>query len=223
MWSQKDQTNSMVNRSSASPVGQTNSESKGPESQENQTSSTVSGSPASPVDQTNSESKGFSSQGAQTSTSPVGETNSSVVNQNFSGVDQVYWQSAESVLSVFISYILPMMFGVLGTMIGGLRKIQARVRDSELTPRNYLMSVIGIPLGAVAGVAVGLFFTPSQVPPAGSGELGATLTLTATGLGFLGGYASQIFFRFLDDLLARVFTYSSYSSSSRQSPGTNRS
>jgi hypothetical protein len=119
--------------------------------------------------------------------------------------DQVQWQSAESVLSVFTTYILPMMFGLLGTIIGAFRGIQTKVRDSELAPRDYALTILGLPLGAVAGVAVGLFFSPSSVPMAGSGEVASSLTLTTSGLGFLAGYGSQTFFRFIDELLGRVF------------------
>jgi hypothetical protein len=64
---------------------------------------------------------------------------------------------------------------------------------------------LGIPMGLVAGIAVGLFFSPSSVPVQGSGAVAGDLTLTASGLGFLAGYASQTFFHFIDDLLKRVF------------------
>jgi hypothetical protein len=130
--------------------------------------------------------------------------------------DQVQWQSAESVLSVFTTYILPMMFGLLGTIIGAFRGIQARVRDSELAPRDYALTILGLPLGAVAGVAVGLFLSPSSVPTPGSGAVASALTLTTSGLGFLGGYGSQTFFRFIDELLGRVFPDSTARASGSQ-------
>jgi hypothetical protein len=122
--------------------------------------------------------------------------------------DQVHWQSAEAVLSVFTTYILPMMFGLLGTLIGAFRSIQAKVRDSELAPRDFALTILGLPLGAVAGVAVGLYFSPSSVPTPGSGGVAGALTLTASGLGFLAGYGSATFFRFIDELLERVFPQS---------------
>jgi hypothetical protein len=40
---------------------------------------------------------------------------------------------------------------------------------------------------------------------AGSGEVAGSLTLTASALGFLAGYGSQTFFRFIDGLLGRVY------------------
>jgi hypothetical protein len=115
------------------------------------------------------------------------------------------WQTATSILSVFTSYILPMMFALLGTLIGAFRSILAKIRDSELAPRDFVSMKLGIPMGLVAGIAVGLFFSPSSVPVQGAGGLAGDLTLTASGLGFLAGYACQTFFHFLDDLLKRIF------------------
>lgn len=117
----------------------------------------------------------------------------------------VDWQTATSILSVFTAYILPMMFALLGTLIGAFRNILAKIRDSELAPRDFVSMKLGIPMGLVAGIAVGLFFSPSSVPVQGAGGVAGDLTLTASGLGFLAGYACQTFFHFLDDLLKRVF------------------
>jgi hypothetical protein len=116
-----------------------------------------------------------------------------------------YWQIATSTLSVFTSYILPMMFALLGTLIGSFRAILNRVRDSELAPRDFVRMMLGIPTGLVAGVAVGLFLSPSSAPVQGEGGLSGQLTLTASGLGFLAGYASQSFFTYLDNVVATVF------------------
>ena len=54
--------------------------------------------------------------------------------------------------------------------------------------------ILGIPAGLVAGLAVGLFLSPSASPMQGAGGVGGTFTLTASGLGFVVGYASQSFF-----------------------------
>ncbi|MBV9967237.1 MAG: hypothetical protein JO008_16255 [Alphaproteobacteria bacterium] len=117
-----------------------------------------------------------------------------------------YWQTATSILSVFTTYILPMMFALLGTLIGAFRAILNRVRDSELAPRDFVRMMLGIPTGLVAGIAVGLFLSPTSVPIQGSGiGVGGQLTLTASGLGFLAGYASQSFFTYLDTIIGTVF------------------
>jgi hypothetical protein len=117
-----------------------------------------------------------------------------------------YWQTATSILSVFTTYVLPMMFALLGTLIGAFRAILNRVRDNELSPRDFVRMMLGIPTGLVAGIAVGLFLSPSSVPVQGSGAgIGGQLTLTASGLGFLAGYASQSFFTYLDTVIGTVF------------------
>jgi hypothetical protein len=119
------------------------------------------------------------------------------------------WQAATSSLSVFTTYILPMMFALLGTLIGAFRSIVKKVRDSELAPRDFMRMRLGVPTGLVAGVAVGLFLSPSSVPLEGAGGVGGEFTLTASGLGFLAGYASQRFFTYLDNVMETVFPYSS--------------
>jgi hypothetical protein len=128
------------------------------------------------------------------------------------------WQTAASVLSVFTTYVLPMMFAFLGTVIGAFRSIIKKIRDSELEPRDLMRMNLGIPTGLVAGVAVGLFLSPSSVPSEGAGSVAGELTLTASGLGFLAGYASQSFFTYLDNIVGTVFpnTASATTPSARQ-------
>ena len=116
-----------------------------------------------------------------------------------------YWQTATAILSVFTAYILPIMFALLGTLIGAFRAILNRIGANELSPRDLVRMQIGIPTGLVAGIAVGLFLGPSSVPVQGAGGLSGQLTLTASGLGFLAGYASQSFFGFLDNMIRNIF------------------
>jgi len=121
------------------------------------------------------------------------------------GEYKVSWQSANSVISAFSTYVLPMMFGLLGTLIAALRSLQNKVRDSLLEPRDLVLMLLGLPLGLVAGVAVGLFFSPSGAAVPGSATPAGELSLTASGLGFVAGYGAEAFFRFMDGVLARAF------------------
>ena len=116
-----------------------------------------------------------------------------------------YWQTATSRLSVFTTYVLPMMFALLGTLISAFRAIINRVRDCTLAPRDFVRMLLGIPTGLVAGVAVGLFLSPSSVPIQGSGGLAGQVTLTAIGFGFIAGYASHSFFNYLDTVVGAAF------------------
>ncbi len=120
-----------------------------------------------------------------------------------------YWQTATSFLVVFATYILPMMFALLGTFIGTFRALLNRIAASELSPRDLVRMKIGIPTGLVAGIAVGLFLSPTSVPIQGAGGVSGQLTLTASGFGFLAGYASHSFFGFLDNMIRNVFPFGS--------------
>jgi hypothetical protein len=98
-----------------------------------------------------------------------------------------YWDAAlgRSVVQKLTTYTLPLMFGVLGTLISAFRSIYHKMRYLELAPRDLALTFLGLPLGAVAGVAVGLFFSPSVIPMRGDGVVAGNLTLTASGLAFL--------------------------------------
>ena len=114
-------------------------------------------------------------------------------------------QMVATVLTVFSNYILPMMFGLLGAMIAAIRKLQDQVGKSELHPRDFLLTVLLVPMGSVAAVAVGLFYSPTGTATGGAAGLSGNVTLTAGGIGFLAGYGSAAFFTLLDNLLKQVF------------------
>jgi hypothetical protein len=110
-----------------------------------------------------------------------------------------------AVLSLFSTYVLPAMFGLIGTLAAIMRSIQAKVRDSLLGPRDFPLTALGLVIGPVAGLAVGLFFTPSEATTSGATGLAGSVSLSASGLGFLAGYGADAFFKFVDALLVRVF------------------
>ncbi len=109
---------------------------------------------------------------------------------------------AATVVNVFSNNILPMMFGLLGTLAGVMRSIYAKVRDNTLSPRDYRLSWSLLPLGAVAGLTVGLIIPPN----AGSPGVTAGVVLSAASLSFLAGYGSEFFFGMLDAALTRIFS-----------------
>jgi hypothetical protein len=114
-------------------------------------------------------------------------------------------QSITLVLSAYASYVLPVLFGLVGTIASFLRDISNRITGSILSPRDETLAIIRIILGAIAGLAVGLFFTPSSVAAQISSGAGV-LTLSASGIAFLAGYGADGFFRMIDAMITRVFS-----------------
>jgi hypothetical protein len=83
-----------------------------------------------------------------------------------------------AMLVVMTTYLLPMSFGIVGTIAALLRALQRRVNESTLSPRDLALSLFRLPLGSAwsPASASGSFFTPS-------GNL--VQTLSASGLAFL--------------------------------------
>jgi hypothetical protein len=114
-------------------------------------------------------------------------------------------QSITLVLSAYASYVLPVLFGLVGTIASFLRDISNRITGSILSPRDETLAIIRIILGAIAGLAVGLFFTPASVAAQISSGAGV-LTLSASGIAFLAGYGADGFFRMIDAMITRIFS-----------------
>jgi hypothetical protein len=114
-------------------------------------------------------------------------------------------QSITLVLSAYASYVLPVLFGLVGTIASFLRDISNRITANILSPRDETLAIIRIILGAIAGLAVGLFFTPNSLAAQISSGAGV-LTLSASGIAFLAGYGADGFFRMIDGMITRVFS-----------------
>jgi tetratricopeptide (TPR) repeat protein len=114
-------------------------------------------------------------------------------------------QTIASVLLVFSIYVVPMMFGILGTLVAMIRAMHDKIRDNLLAPRDLVLMLTSLPIGAIAGLAVGLFFSTSAAAVPGSSGLTGSLSLSAGGLAFLAGYAADAFFSFLDSIRGQVF------------------
>jgi len=93
----------------------------------------------------------------------------------------------------------------MGTMASFLRDIGNRITGSLLAPRDETLAIIRLIIGAIAGLAVGLFFTPASVAAQVSSG-GGVLTLSASAIAFLAGYGADGFFRMIDAIVTRVFS-----------------
>lgn len=113
-------------------------------------------------------------------------------------------RSVAGVLATMSNYLLPILFGVVGTITALVRDIQAKITDSLLSPRDKTLALIRLPLGMVAGVMVGLFFNPTRIAEQTRESIGL-FTISASGIAFLAGYGAEAFFAALDGLVAKLF------------------
>lgn len=131
-------------------------------------------------------------------------TNANIGDALTDGPTQQDVQSVTLVLAVYSNYVLPILFGFLGTAASTLRSIGNKISGCVLGPRDPALAYLRIPIGIMAGLAVGLFFDPASVAKGIS--LGtATLTITASGIAFLAGYGADSFFKVVDRLVDRFF------------------
>jgi hypothetical protein len=101
--------------------------------------------------------------------------------------------SAKFALTAFQVYILPFLYGLLGTCVFILRGLA-----SDIGTKSFESDVaykLRMPLGALAGVAIAWVVTPSTTPD-------AIRSLPPAGLAFLAGYSVEVLFSSLDRFVA---------------------
>jgi hypothetical protein len=113
-------------------------------------------------------------------------------------------QSVGLIASVYSTYVLPLCFGFVGTVASFLRDTGNKALSSTLAPRDESLAGVRLLLGAIAGIAVGLFYSPTQSAQQVASGFGV-LTLSASAIAFVAGYAADVFFNFLDNLSVRLF------------------
>jgi hypothetical protein len=118
-------------------------------------------------------------------------------------------------LQVTTNYILPLVFGFLGSLLYVLLDHFTKLRANTLGPKDLSLMPLRLILGLVIAACVSLLvssysgggsITPGEAggPPA-IDSMVASLTLSASGLGFLAGFGAEAVFTLLQALTERVF------------------
>jgi hypothetical protein len=110
------------------------------------------------------------------------------------------------VLLVWGNYILPVIFGLLGTLVFVILDFYRKVRDSRLDPRDNWLGWVRLALGLVTGSCIGLFSSATAPLDAGPAQsVSAALSLSVSGIAFLAGFGVEGVFSMLQTLVSRVF------------------
>ena len=102
--------------------------------------------------------------------------------------------TTSSVLALFNQYLLPLLYGLLGSLAYILRTLTREIHDVTYTRNSNVRYRLRWPLGVLAGVTIGWFFNPETLELAG--------TITPLGLAFLAGYSVELLFVGLDRIIS---------------------
>ena len=114
-------------------------------------------------------------------------------------------QWATAALTVLTNSVMPVLYGLLGSMAYVLRRFHDRMAGSLLTPRDQRANRIRLALGALIGACIGLFFNSSTATSQAAGVLQLAVNLSASALAFLAGYGVEGVLRTLDALISSLF------------------
>jgi len=117
-------------------------------------------------------------------------------------------QWATAAMAVVSNYIMPILYGLLGSMAFVLRRHYDRLAAQLLLPRDRRANSIRLALGVVIGGCIGLIYSGSSAAQT-TGILGAAATLSTAAVAFLAGYGVEGVFNTLDALITQVFRVSS--------------
>lgn len=116
-------------------------------------------------------------------------------------------QWATAILAILGSYVMPILYALLGSIAFVLRRHYDRLAANLLSPRDLRANSIRLLLGVVIGGCIGLVYTGSSAAQT-TGVLGAAVTLSTSAIAFLAGYGVEGVFKMLDSLITQVFRVS---------------
>jgi hypothetical protein len=102
--------------------------------------------------------------------------------------------NSKSTLDILSQYVLPLLYGLLGSLAYILRTLSREIHNVTFTRGSEIRYSLRWPLGMLGGVTVGLFFDPS--------DLTGFAVITPLGLAFLAGYGVELLFTGLDRMVS---------------------
>ncbi len=110
----------------------------------------------------------------------------------------LYQLSAEFTLRALQSYLLPLLYGLLGAMTYVLRTLSTEIKTVTYSAHSETRFRLRLSLGSLAGMVIGWFFTPDA--STGLASLGPMT------VAFLTGYNVDILFSLMDKLVNSITT-----------------
>lgn len=109
-------------------------------------------------------------------------------------------QEAKSYRLILGIYILPLLYGIIGGFTFVLRELTSEIKGLTFSTGSNIKYMLRILLGAIAGLAIGLFWGDIQNVQ----QFGIT-SLSPMLLAFLGGYCVEYLLQFLERIVTSFF------------------
>ncbi|PCI28690.1 MAG: hypothetical protein COB67_05805 [SAR324 cluster bacterium] len=110
-------------------------------------------------------------------------------------------KNIEITLEAFNSYLLPLLYGLLGALAYVLRALTTAIKKLTYTKESLINYLLRLALGALAGLAIGWFLKPEAQ------SFQSVQMLSPLALAFLAGYSVELLFSALDKIVV-AFTSS---------------
>lgn len=112
------------------------------------------------------------------------------------GIRREYWMvQAASIAALMTNFILHMLYKLLGTVAYILRSPSAEIRMVVLAESSIINYFVRLPLGMLAGIAVG-WLMGSETLPTG------LVSIQPLALAFIAGYSVELVFTAMDNVIA---------------------
>ena len=113
--------------------------------------------------------------------------------------EELSLSTATLTLQTLSSYILPLLYGLLGACAHILRTLTKQIQRVTFSADSLVAFRLRWPLGMLAGISVGWFFGPETLPAGLS-------ALQPLALAFLAGYSVELLFTAMDKLVGVLDT-----------------
>jgi hypothetical protein len=101
-------------------------------------------------------------------------------------------EEAGLAVGLVLSFILPLLFGVIGAIAYIVRTISNEIASSTFSPTTPIRHLMRVTLGALAGVVVGFFTNVTN-----------QIMLSPLAIAFLAGYGVEPLFSMFDGFIAK--------------------
>ncbi|MDM8562990.1 hypothetical protein QUF54_06520, partial [Candidatus Marithioploca araucensis] len=116
---------------------------------------------------------------------------------------EILLQEKQVVLQIIQTYILPLLYGLLGAYAYVLIQISKEIKNLTYVEESKVSHRLRLQLGALSGLAVGWFITPSSSSLTDASSV--LFELSPLTIAFLAGYSVDVLFALMDRL---IYTFS---------------